>query len=68
MQGYLATSPQATALVGEGPQRDELLSFFLLDRALRELDGELHNRPDWVGIPLDRHPRTARSHSSGRRA
>jgi maltose alpha-D-glucosyltransferase/alpha-amylase len=52
MQGYLATSPQVTALVGEGPPRDALLSFFLLDRALRELDGELHNRPDWVGIPL----------------
>jgi predicted trehalose synthase len=23
----------------------------MLDRALRELDGELNNRPDWVGIP-----------------
>jgi maltose alpha-D-glucosyltransferase/alpha-amylase len=29
-----------------------LLRFFMLDRTLRELDGELHNRPEWVGIPL----------------
>jgi predicted trehalose synthase len=24
----------------------------MLDRALRELDGELNNRPDWVAIPV----------------
>jgi maltose alpha-D-glucosyltransferase/alpha-amylase len=33
-------------------QRESLLRFFVLDRALRELDGELNNRPEWVGIPL----------------
>ena len=25
---------------------------FTLDQALRELGDELHNRPDWVRIPL----------------
>jgi predicted trehalose synthase len=24
----------------------------MIDRALRELDGELHNRLEWVGVPL----------------
>jgi maltose alpha-D-glucosyltransferase / alpha-amylase len=52
IQAYLSSSPQVANLVGEGPERDELLAFFMLDRALRELDGELNNRPDWVSIPL----------------
>ena len=32
--------------------RDALLSAFTLDKALRELGYELHNRPDWVRVPL----------------
>jgi maltose alpha-D-glucosyltransferase/alpha-amylase len=29
-----------------------LLDLFVLDKALYELNYELNNRPDWVGIPL----------------
>jgi maltose alpha-D-glucosyltransferase/alpha-amylase len=36
----------------EPAQRDELLRFFVLDKALYELNYELNNRPDWVRIPL----------------
>ena len=32
-------------------ERETILRFFMIDRALRELDGELHNRAEWVGIP-----------------
>jgi len=52
LQGYLSASERIPELVGEAPARDKLLRLFMLDRALRELDGELNNRPDWVGIPL----------------
>jgi maltose alpha-D-glucosyltransferase/alpha-amylase len=63
LQGYLASVAQSPALTrasaelategtSDAPMRDRLLEFFMLDRALRELDGELNNRPDWVGIPL----------------
>ncbi len=52
LQGYLASAGQSPALTGDGITRDRLLELFMLDRALRELDGELNNRPDWVGIPL----------------
>ena len=24
----------------------------MMDRALRELDGELNNRAEWIGIPI----------------
>ena len=30
-----------------------LLDFFLLEKALYEIEYELSNRPDWVGIPLE---------------
>ena len=33
-------------------ERRALLSAFTLDKALRELSYELHNRPDWVRVPL----------------
>jgi maltose alpha-D-glucosyltransferase/alpha-amylase len=50
LQHYL---PAETAgLAGHPFERDSLLRFFVLDRALRELDGELNNRPEWAGIPV----------------
>jgi maltose alpha-D-glucosyltransferase / alpha-amylase len=50
--GYLSANDRITSLVGESDDRDRLLGLFMIDRALRELDGELNNRPDWAGIPL----------------
>jgi maltose alpha-D-glucosyltransferase/alpha-amylase len=51
LHSYLATAGTSAILPPDPPQRDRLLRFFMLDRALRELDGELNNRPEWVGIP-----------------
>ena len=62
--------PQGLLLDGRGTrcscptepsQRDALLQLFMLDKALYELNYELNNRPDWVRIPLERHPRDRRS-------
>src|SRR5262245_60007953 len=52
LQTYLAESSETVHREIRPKDRDTLLAFFMLDRALRELDGELNNRPDWVGIPL----------------
>jgi maltose alpha-D-glucosyltransferase/alpha-amylase len=52
LQGYLAAANGTQDLLGESSTRDRLLGLFMVDRALRELDGELNNRPDWIGIPL----------------
>jgi maltose alpha-D-glucosyltransferase/alpha-amylase len=39
------------------PQQDdasrELLEFFMLEKAIYEIEYELTNRPSWVGIPLE---------------
>jgi len=50
--GYLSADARIGDLVGESESRDRLLGLFMIDRALRELDGELNNRPEWAGIPL----------------
>jgi maltose alpha-D-glucosyltransferase/alpha-amylase len=52
LQQYLATAGDASFLPADRVDRDEVLRLFMLDRALRELDGELNNRPDWIGIPI----------------
>ena len=49
LRAYLAQS--AATPIGEA--RDALLQFFMLDRSLRELDGELKNRTEWISIPLN---------------
>ena len=51
LKGYLAGA--GGGLLPRDPRaRDALLSAFTLDKALRELAYELHNRPDWVRVPL----------------
>ncbi len=52
LQQYFSLMDDAGLLPATTSERDQLLRFFMLDRALRELDGELNNRPDWVGIPV----------------
>jgi maltose alpha-D-glucosyltransferase / alpha-amylase len=49
LRAYLVQS--AATPIGDG--RDSLLQFFMLDRSLRELDGELKNRTEWISIPLN---------------
>jgi maltose alpha-D-glucosyltransferase/alpha-amylase len=52
LRGYFTTASNALFLPAEASQRDALLRFFMLDKALYELNYELNNRPDWVRIPL----------------
>jgi maltose alpha-D-glucosyltransferase/alpha-amylase len=52
LRGYFAAAGQARFLPRAPRQRDALLRFFVLDKALYELNYELNNRPDWVRIPL----------------
>jgi maltose alpha-D-glucosyltransferase/alpha-amylase len=52
LRSYYATAGTSAMLPQDATERDALLGFFLVDRALRELDGELNNRPEWIGIPV----------------
>ena len=47
-----ARSPSTPLLPRDAAAQTRLLSAFTLDKALRELGYELHNRPDWVRVPL----------------
>jgi maltose alpha-D-glucosyltransferase/alpha-amylase len=53
LKGYLAVGGGGAALLPAGDgARAALLSAFVLDKVLRELGYELHNRPDWVRVPI----------------
>jgi maltose alpha-D-glucosyltransferase/alpha-amylase len=52
LRGYLQRTEGALFLPAEQSQRDALLRFFMLDKALYELNYELNNRPEWGRIPL----------------
>ena len=52
LKGYLGVGERARLLPRNARARDALLSALVLDKALRELGYELHNRPDWVRVPL----------------
>ncbi len=50
--GYLAETADATFNPSEPSEARRLLEALMLDRAGRELQWELHHRPEWVAIPL----------------
>ena len=52
LRSYFDTVGDALFIPREITQRDELLRFFVLDKALYELNYELNNRPHWLRIPL----------------
>jgi maltose alpha-D-glucosyltransferase/alpha-amylase len=52
LKGYLAVIDETPLLPLAVDEVRALLSAFTLDKALRELSYELHNRPDWVRVPL----------------
>jgi maltose alpha-D-glucosyltransferase/alpha-amylase len=52
LKSYLTVMGDAPLLPRDATARRGLLSAFALDKALRELGYELHNRPDWVRVPL----------------
>lgn len=53
---FLAAWTEATIgapfIPGNARHSDELLSAYLLEKALYEVSYELNNRPNWVGIPI----------------
>ena len=51
LEGYLETVDPAL-LPPSRDQVDRLLTVFELEKAVYELRYELHNRPDWVAIPV----------------
>jgi maltose alpha-D-glucosyltransferase/alpha-amylase len=52
LRGYFNTLDHALFVPANPAQRDELLSIFVLEKALYELNYELNNRPDWLRIPI----------------
>ncbi len=51
LDGYLETADPAL-LPSSRDQAERLLTVFELEKAVYELRYELHNRPDWVAIPV----------------
>src|SRR5690606_9783414 len=52
LAGYAEATREAQALYAAWDAAPPLLRLFQLEKALYELRYELHNRPDWVRIPL----------------
>jgi len=52
LKGYLGGTSDTSLLPRSRATCRALLSVFTLEKALRELAYELHNRPDWVRVPL----------------
>jgi maltose alpha-D-glucosyltransferase/alpha-amylase len=52
VRGYLASAGEGAWLSSSPDERRQLLTAYLLDKAVYELAYELNNRPDWVRIPL----------------
>jgi predicted trehalose synthase len=51
LEGYFDTVDQALLPSGQAAI-ERLLAVFELEKAVYELQYELNNRPDWVGIPV----------------
>jgi maltose alpha-D-glucosyltransferase/alpha-amylase len=53
---FLHSYDETLTRVGLWPQSkqsaDRMLHFFLLQKAVQEIDHELWNRPDWLRVPL----------------
>ena len=52
LRGYFEGTKDTSLLPRSRATRRALLFAFTLEKALRELSYELHNRPDWVRVPL----------------
>ncbi len=52
LRGYFDAAGRASFLPASPVDRDALLNISMLDKALYELNYELHHRPDWMHIPL----------------
>lgn len=52
LDAYLATTKGATFVPATAVQQQDLLNFFVLEKAIYEVAYELNSRPDWLAIPL----------------
>ncbi len=52
VQGYLDVAEGHPFLPADPDHARTLLDAFVIEKAVYELDYELNNRPDWVGIPV----------------
>ena len=52
LRGYFSTAAGAAFVPADPDQVQALGELFLIDKAVYELDYEMNNRPDWIGIPL----------------
>lgn len=49
---YLETAGSAAFVPADPAEREDLLDFFVLEKAVYEVAYELNSRPDWLSIPL----------------
>lgn len=52
LSAYLKTTEGASFIPDTLAQREDLLDFFVLEKAIYEVAYELNSRPDWLAIPL----------------
>ncbi len=52
LHAYQAAVGEASFFPSACEDREMLLNFYLLNKAVYEMGYELNNRPDWVEIPL----------------
>ncbi|MFP4489750.1 MAG: hypothetical protein ACLFN1_10640, partial [Bacteroidales bacterium] len=53
LNSYLETAASASFIPKNKKQLDDLLSVYIIEKAIYEADYELNNRPDWLHIPLN---------------
>ena len=53
LDSYLETAADASFIPKNKRQLDDLLSVYIIEKAIYEADYELNNRPDWLHIPLN---------------
>ena len=53
MRGYQEAIGDCPSYPADPAAAQGLLQFFLLDKAVYEINYEAANRPGWVGIPID---------------
>lgn len=52
LAAYLEVTAGASFIPANAAQREDLLDFFVLEKAIYEVAYELNSRPDWLAIPL----------------
>ena len=52
LEGYTKAATGLASVPADGKSFGALLELFLIEKALYELRYEMHNRPDWIAIPV----------------